>query len=182
MVEVVEEVEATGFFFVFAQLSHALGNKAEMEITSLLEHNPSLMRLGLFFEFNDARSRVATLLQKNLDRSKWATEPKLVKKKRKRNKRHKGRQKEKKMILLMLNRKHRPSSRQFGFFFLSTEHSQTLDRRETGNAGPWTGAQNAALDWPPPFLTPPPHFYLTNQSRSVCGSTTVHTRKAINFE
>ena len=67
-----------------------------MEITSLLEHNPSLMRLGLFFEFNDARSRVATLLQKNLDRSKWATEPKLVKKKRKRNKRHKGRQKEKK--------------------------------------------------------------------------------------
>ena len=78
----VEEVEATGFFFVFAQLSHALGNKAEMEITSLLEHNPSLMRLGLFFEFNDARSRVATLLQKNLDRSKWATEPKLVKKKK----------------------------------------------------------------------------------------------------
>jgi len=60
--KIVEEFRASN------QLSHALGNKAEMEITSLLEHNPSLMRLGLFFEFNDARSRVATLLQKNLDR------------------------------------------------------------------------------------------------------------------
>ena len=28
------------------------------------------MRVGLFFEFNDARSRVATQLQKNIDRSK----------------------------------------------------------------------------------------------------------------
>jgi len=52
------------------QLSQALGNKAEMEITALIEHNPTIMRLGLFFEFNDARSRVATHLQKNLDRTR----------------------------------------------------------------------------------------------------------------
>ena len=28
-----------------------------MEITGLIEHNPTIMRLGLFFEFNDARSQ-----------------------------------------------------------------------------------------------------------------------------
>lgn len=41
-----------------------------MDITQYIEQNPTLMRVGLFFEFNDARSRVATQLQKNIDRSK----------------------------------------------------------------------------------------------------------------
>nr|CAG4641838.1 EOG090X093U [Eurycercus lamellatus] len=50
--------------------AHVLGNKAEMEITHLIEQNTTLMRVGLFFEFNDARSRVATQLQKNIDRSR----------------------------------------------------------------------------------------------------------------
>lgn len=47
-----------------------LGNKAEMDITQYIEQNTTLMRVGLFFEFNDARSRVANHLQKNIDRSK----------------------------------------------------------------------------------------------------------------
>ena len=58
------------FSFVFQLTAHVLGNKAEMDITQLVEQNPTLMRVGLFFEFNDARSRVATQLQKNIDRSK----------------------------------------------------------------------------------------------------------------
>lgn len=49
-----------------------LGNKIEMEITNLVEKNPSLLRLGLHLEFNDARHRVAAHLQRNIDRSKLA--------------------------------------------------------------------------------------------------------------
>lgn len=41
-----------------------------MEITNLVEKNPSLLRLGLHLEFNDARHRVAAHLQRNIDRSK----------------------------------------------------------------------------------------------------------------
>ena len=64
------------FFFIFILMNeqltaHVLGNKAEMDITQYIEQNPTLMRVGLFFEFNDARSRVATQLQKNIDRSKF---------------------------------------------------------------------------------------------------------------
>lgn len=43
-----------------------------MEITNLVEKNPSLLRLGLHLEFNDARHRVAAHLQRNIDRSKLA--------------------------------------------------------------------------------------------------------------
>lgn len=49
---------------------HVLGNQAEMEITQYIEQNPTLMRVGLFFEFNDARSRISTQLQKNIDRNR----------------------------------------------------------------------------------------------------------------
>lgn len=52
------------------QRSAVLGNKIEMEITNLVEKNPSLLRLGLHLEFNDARHRVAAHLQRNIDRSK----------------------------------------------------------------------------------------------------------------
>lgn len=48
-----------------------LGNKIEMEITQLVEQNPTLLRLGLHLEFNDARHRVAAHLQRNIDRSKY---------------------------------------------------------------------------------------------------------------
>lgn len=48
-----------------------LGNKIEMEITELVEKNPSLLRLGLHLEFNDARHRVAAHLQRNIDRSEY---------------------------------------------------------------------------------------------------------------
>ncbi|BFF93060.1 tropomodulin [Drosophila madeirensis] len=51
------------------QRSAVLGNKIEMEITDLVEKNPSLLRLGLHLEFNDARHRVAAHLQRNIDRS-----------------------------------------------------------------------------------------------------------------
>ncbi|XP_015022697.2 tropomodulin isoform X1 [Drosophila mojavensis] len=51
------------------QRSAVLGNKIEMEITNLVEKNPSLLRLGLHLEFNDARHRVAAHLQRNIDRS-----------------------------------------------------------------------------------------------------------------
>lgn len=44
-----------------------LGNKNEMEITSLVEQNPTLLRLGLHLEYNDARHRIATHLQRNID-------------------------------------------------------------------------------------------------------------------
>lgn len=50
------------------QRSQVLGNKIEMEITQLVEQNPTLLRLGLHLEFNDARHRVAAHLQRNIDR------------------------------------------------------------------------------------------------------------------
>lgn len=50
------------------QRRYALGNKIEMEITKLVEENPTLLRLGLHLEYNDARQRVATHLQRNIDR------------------------------------------------------------------------------------------------------------------
>lgn len=53
------------------QRSQVLGNKIEMEITQLVEANPSLLRLGLHLEYNDARHRVASHLQRNIDRSKY---------------------------------------------------------------------------------------------------------------
>ncbi|KAL0832551.1 hypothetical protein ABMA28_000756 [Loxostege sticticalis] len=50
------------------QRSQVLGNKIEMEITSLVEQNPTLLRLGLHLEYSDARHRVASHLQRNIDR------------------------------------------------------------------------------------------------------------------
>lgn len=52
-----------------------LGNKIEMEITGLVEKNPTLLRLGLHLEYNDARHRIAAHLQRNIDRSKYPTHP-----------------------------------------------------------------------------------------------------------
>ncbi|XP_048007504.1 tropomodulin-1 isoform X3 [Leguminivora glycinivorella] len=51
------------------QRSTVLGNKIEMEITSLVEQNPTLLRLGLHLEYSDARHRVASHLQRNIDRN-----------------------------------------------------------------------------------------------------------------
>lgn len=42
-----------------------------MEITQLVEQNPTLVRLGLHLEYSDARHRIASHLQKNIDRSKF---------------------------------------------------------------------------------------------------------------
>ncbi|KAJ8942663.1 hypothetical protein NQ314_009984 [Rhamnusium bicolor] len=50
--------------------SQVLGNKIEMEITQLIEKNPTILRLGLHLEYNDARHRIATHLQRNIDTSK----------------------------------------------------------------------------------------------------------------
>lgn len=50
------------------QRSQVLGNKIEMEITQLVEQNPTLLRLGLHLEYSDARHRVASHLQRNIDR------------------------------------------------------------------------------------------------------------------
>ncbi|XP_022905909.1 tropomodulin isoform X2 [Onthophagus taurus] len=59
--QVVEEFRASN------QRSQVLGNKIEMEITSLIEKNPTILRLGLHLEYNDARHRIATHLQRNID-------------------------------------------------------------------------------------------------------------------
>lgn len=53
------------------QRSQVLGNKIEMEITKLIEQNPTILRLGLHLEYNDARHRIAAHLQRNIDRSKY---------------------------------------------------------------------------------------------------------------
>jgi tropomodulin len=52
------------------QRSQVLGNKIEMEITQLIEKNTTLLRLGLHLEYNDARHRIASHLQRNIDTSK----------------------------------------------------------------------------------------------------------------
>ncbi|XP_026677753.1 tropomodulin [Diaphorina citri] len=61
---VIEEFRASN------QRSSVLGNKIEMEITKLVEANPTLLRLGLHLEYNDARHRIATHLQRNIDRNR----------------------------------------------------------------------------------------------------------------
>lgn len=50
------------------QQAQFLGNKVEMAITTEIEKNKTLLRVGLHFEFGDCRNRVAVQLQKNLDR------------------------------------------------------------------------------------------------------------------
>ncbi|XP_067012099.1 tropomodulin isoform X3 [Anabrus simplex] len=55
-------------FRISNQRSQVLGNKIEMEITTLVEQNPTLLRLGLHLEYNDARHRIASHLQRNIDR------------------------------------------------------------------------------------------------------------------
>ncbi|XP_066986425.1 tropomodulin-1 isoform X6 [Macrobrachium rosenbergii] len=49
------------------QRASVLGNKIEMQLTDIIEQNPTLLRVGIHFEFNDARNRVSRHLQKNLD-------------------------------------------------------------------------------------------------------------------
>ncbi|XP_075231843.1 tropomodulin isoform X3 [Lycorma delicatula] len=61
--KVIEEFRASN------QRSQVLGNKIEMEITKLIEQNPTILRLGLHLEYNDARHRIATHLQRNIDRN-----------------------------------------------------------------------------------------------------------------
>ncbi|CAB0002116.1 unnamed protein product [Nesidiocoris tenuis] len=51
------------------QRCQVFGNKIEMEITSLIEQNPTILRLGLHLEYNDARQRVSAHLQRNIDRN-----------------------------------------------------------------------------------------------------------------
>lgn len=58
---VVEEIRLAN------QRSSVLGNKIEMQLTEIIEQNPSILRVGIHFEFNDARNRVSKHLQKNLD-------------------------------------------------------------------------------------------------------------------
>lgn len=49
------------------QRASVLGNKIEMQLTDIIEQNPTVLRVGVHFEFNDARNRVSRHLQKNLD-------------------------------------------------------------------------------------------------------------------
>ncbi|XP_068223363.1 tropomodulin-1 isoform X5 [Palaemon carinicauda] len=49
------------------QRASVLGNKIEMQLTDIIEQNPTVLRVGIHFEFNDARNRVSRHLQKNLD-------------------------------------------------------------------------------------------------------------------
>jgi len=50
------------------QAAQYLGNRVEMAITSAVEKNKALLRVGVHFEYGDCRNRVAVQLQKNLDR------------------------------------------------------------------------------------------------------------------
>ncbi|CAG9823262.1 unnamed protein product [Phaedon cochleariae] len=57
----------TNFISPLGVRSQVLGNKIEMELTQLIEKNPTILRLGLHLEYNDARHRIATHLQRNID-------------------------------------------------------------------------------------------------------------------
>jgi len=50
------------------QSAQYLGNRVEMAITTAIEKNKTLLKVGLHFEYGDCRNRVAVQLQKNLDR------------------------------------------------------------------------------------------------------------------
>ena len=47
-----------------------LGNKVETQITKLILENAKILRLGIAFEFPDARIRVNKKLEDNLDECK----------------------------------------------------------------------------------------------------------------
>ncbi|GFO26641.1 tropomodulin [Plakobranchus ocellatus] len=49
------------------QKPEVLGNKVEMQIAKLIKENDTILRLGLNFEFPDARIKVHEKLKKNLD-------------------------------------------------------------------------------------------------------------------
>ncbi|XP_035826406.1 tropomodulin-1 [Aplysia californica] len=49
------------------QKPEVLGNKVEMQIAKLLKENSTLLRLGIQFEFPDARIKVHDRLKENLD-------------------------------------------------------------------------------------------------------------------
>lgn len=68
LVKATNQAAALEEFRASNQRSSVLGNKIEMEITSLVESNPRLLRLGLHLEYSDARHRVASHLQRNIDR------------------------------------------------------------------------------------------------------------------
>ncbi|KAL7632675.1 UNVERIFIED_CONTAM: hypothetical protein RMT77_017000 [Armadillidium vulgare] len=57
------------------QRQSVLGNKVEMHLTDIIEQNPTVLRVGIFFEFNDARNRVSKHLQKNLDTFRTGGKP-----------------------------------------------------------------------------------------------------------
>jgi len=50
------------------QQAQVLGNKVEMAITKAVESNPVLLRVGLHLQAGDCRNRMATSLQRNMDR------------------------------------------------------------------------------------------------------------------
>lgn len=54
-------------YCIVLQRASVLGNKIEMQLTEIIEQNPTVLRVGIHFEFNDARNRVSKHLQKNLD-------------------------------------------------------------------------------------------------------------------
>ncbi|XP_071523950.1 tropomodulin-1 isoform X10 [Panulirus ornatus] len=57
------------------QRASVLGNKIEMQLTDIIEQNPTVLRVGIHFEFNDARNRVSKHLQKNLDTFRLGGKP-----------------------------------------------------------------------------------------------------------
>jgi len=57
------------------QQQSVLGNKIEMQVTQLIEANNTLLRVGIHWEFNDARTRVSRQLQKNLDTFRTGGKP-----------------------------------------------------------------------------------------------------------
>ncbi|XP_050562373.1 tropomodulin-1 isoform X2 [Spodoptera frugiperda] len=69
LVRALLDTHAVEEFRASNQRSQVLGNKIEMEITSLVEQNPTLLRLGLHLEYSDARHRIASHLQRNIDRN-----------------------------------------------------------------------------------------------------------------
>ena len=64
------ELQIIKFCFIFLQKPEVLGNKVETQITKLVLENNNILRLGISFEFADARIRVTKKLEDNLDECK----------------------------------------------------------------------------------------------------------------
>lgn len=65
-------IDGSGITLILSfQKPEVLGNKVEMQLTKLVEENPTILRFGIACEFPDARVRIHEKIQENNDECEY---------------------------------------------------------------------------------------------------------------